>query len=169
MTSSCVESTKASIASRTGLNQRPSYTISVQRCSSGRFSRASSFVSTDVLERRVRGDERHRARRLVHLAALDADSAVLDHVDPADPVGTGKTVGLCDELGERELLAVERHRDALLEADDDLDRCRRARWVGGERVRLLGRRGPRILEDAGLDRAAEEVLVDRVRRRSPSG
>ena len=40
----------------------------------------------DVLERRVRLDEHDRRRRLVDLAALDADGAVLDHVDPPDPV-----------------------------------------------------------------------------------
>ena len=48
VTSSCVDATKASIASRAGLNQRPSYTSSVQRCSSGRFSRALVLGEHDV-------------------------------------------------------------------------------------------------------------------------
>ena len=37
------------------------------------------------------------------------------------------------------------------------------RGVGRQRVRLLGRSAPRILEDARLDRPPEEVLVDRER------
>ena len=48
-----------------------------------------------------------------------------------------------------------------LEADDDLDRRRRRRGIAGQRVRLLRRRVPGILEHAGLDRAPEQVLVDR--------
>ena len=56
-------------------------------------------------------------------------------------------------------------RDPLLEADHDLGRSRGARRIERERIRLLGRRVPGILEDAGLDRATEEVLVDRERRR----
>ncbi len=39
------------------------------------------------------------------------------------------------------------------------------RGISGERVRLLRWRGPRILERTGLDRPAEEVLVDRERGR----
>ena len=67
----------------------------------------------DVLERRVRRDQHDRGRRLVHLAALDPDGAVLDHVDPPDPVRAGERVQPRDELGERQLLAVERDGHAL--------------------------------------------------------
>ena len=110
-------------------------------------------------------DQHDRSWCLVDLAALDPDGAVLDHVDPADPVGAGKRVQLGDELGERQLLSVEGDGDARLEADRDLGRLRRGRGVRGERVGLLRRRRPRILERSGLDRAPEEVLVDRERRR----
>ena len=41
---------------------------------------------------------------------------------------------------------------------------RATRRVGRVRVELLDRRVPRVLEEAGLDRAAPEVLVDRVGR-----
>ena len=43
-----------------------------------------------VLEVRVRRDERQRGRALVDLAALDADTAVLDHVEPSEATGTGE-------------------------------------------------------------------------------
>ena len=65
-----------------------------------------------VLERAVGLDEDERGRRLVHLPALDADGAVLDHVDPPDPVGAGALVQLGDEVDETELFAVERDRQA---------------------------------------------------------
>ena len=66
-----------------------------------------------------------RGRRLVDLAALDADEAVLDVVDPADAVGAAQRVQPVHQLDGAEPLAVERDRDAALERDDDLDRVRR--------------------------------------------
>ena len=60
-----------------------------------------------ILERLVRGDQRDRRRHLVDLAALDADGAVLDHVDPPDPVRAGELVQLQDQLPQRQLVAVE--------------------------------------------------------------
>ena len=51
----------------------------------------------------------------------------------------------------------------------DLDRPGSGRGISGERVRLRRRRGPRILERTGLDRPAEEVLVDRERGRLRRG
>ena len=90
----------------------------------------------------MRRDQRHRRRRLVDLAALDPDRAVLDHVDPPDPVGARLPVQLGDQLGERERLAVERDRQPGLEADHDLDRLRRGVRIGRQQVRLLGRRLP---------------------------
>ena len=48
----------------------------------------------DVLELLVRGDQRDRARRLVDLAALDADQPVLDQVEPADALRAGPRVQL---------------------------------------------------------------------------
>ena len=109
-------------------------------------------------------DQHDRSGRLVDLAALDPDGAVLDHVDPADPVRAGKRVQLGDELGERQLLVVEGDGNARLEADGDLDRLGRGRGIRGEGIGLLRRRRPWILERSGLDRPPEEVLVDRERR-----
>ena len=51
------------------------------------------------------------------------------------------------------------------EADRHFRRLRRRGGIAGQRVRLLRRRRPGILEHAGLDRPAEEILVDRERRR----
>ena len=118
-----------------------------------------------LLERSVRRVEHHGGRRLVDLAALDADEAVLDVVDAADAVGARDAVEPLDQLDAAEAVPVDRDWDALLEADDDLARL--PRRIGrvdcpGERV---GRRGrPRILEHAGLDRAAPQVDVDAERR-----
>ncbi len=117
----------------------------------------------DAFEILVRRDERERRRALVDLAALDADAPVLDHVDAAPPVGADRGAELVDERHEIELLAVEAHRDARVEADDNVARLRgRVLGVASERVRLLRRRGPRVLEHAALDGAAPHVFVDRV-------
>ena len=107
----------------------------------------------------------HRRGRLVDLAALDADEAVLDVVDPADAVRAAQVVQPLDQLDRAQPLAVDRDRDAALEAEDDLDR--RGRVAGRDRPLVgVGRRGdPRVLEHAGLARAAPDVDVDRVRRR----
>ena len=51
-----------------------------------------------VLELLVGGDQRDRPRRLVDLAALDADEPVLDHVEPADALRAGAAVQLRDGL-----------------------------------------------------------------------
>ena len=79
------------------------------------------------LERAVRRVEDRRRRRLVDLAALDPDEAVLDVVDPADAVVAAEVVQPVDELDRGEPLAVDRDRDAALELDRDLDRRRRRR------------------------------------------
>ena len=68
------------------------------------------------------GDVQQRhPRALVHAAALRLDDAVLDLVGDAQAVAAADAVGLqrqLDAAGER--LAVERHREALLEAHRDL-------------------------------------------------
>ena len=60
----------------------------------------------------------------------------------------------------RQRRAVQGHRHARLEADDHFDRRR----VGDprERVHVVGRRRPRVLDLAALDRLAPQVVVDRV-------
>ena len=72
-------------------------------------------LEREVLERLVRPDDRERAGHLVELAALDAHAAVLDHVDPPEPVGAAEHVEAADQLGERDRLAVERDRDPAVE------------------------------------------------------
>ena len=92
------------------------------------MSRASSSATNAVepervarqrqpLERAVGGVQDGRRRRLVDLAALDADQAVLDVVDAADAVRAAERVQALDELDGAEPLAVERDRDAALEVD----------------------------------------------------
>ena len=86
-------------------------------------------LERDRLEVGVREQQRQRARALVGLAALDADAAVLDHVEAAEAVRADDGA----ELGRRSSCsgmrdAVERDRHAPLEAHDDLARL--ARRVG---------------------------------------
>ena len=91
-----------------------------------------------ALQLLVRGDQRDRARRLVHLAALDADQPVLDHVEPADALRAGPPVQLGDGLERGDRLAVDGDRHARVEGDDDLVRVARRGRVGG-----VASRGPR--------------------------
>ncbi len=116
-------------------------------------------------ERGVGGVEDGRRGRLVDLAALDADEAILDVVDPPDPVRPGDLVEALDERDRVETLAVQAHRDAPLEVEQDVH-CRRS--VGrrdGPGVGIGRRGGPRVLEDPRLAGAAPHVDVDRVRAR----
>jgi len=103
-------------------------------------------------------------RSLVDLATLDADQAVLDVVDATDAVRSCQIVQLLHEDYRVEPLAVERDGHAALEADHDLDRLGCRGRVHGPLVDVRSRRRPWILEDAGLDRAAPQVDVDRVDR-----
>ena len=48
------------------------------------------------------------------------DPAVLDHVEPTEAVGADHAVELADERLRGEAPAVERDRDARLEADHEL-------------------------------------------------
>ena len=130
----------------------------------GPLEPAEFAFQRDVLEFGVRGDEGHRARRLVNLPALDADETVLDDVETAHTLGTGPAVEFHDGLQHRDRVAVDGHRPPALEADDHL--------VGGVEVDgrvfgvvvdVLGRGVPQVLQEAGLDRAAPDVLVDRER------
>ena len=87
--------------------------------------------------------QRPRGGGLVDLARLDADEAVLDHVGAANAVLAGPLVEGLHERHAIHLVAVEAHRAAVLEADDDLARrigrgLRRARPL----VDVFGRRDP---------------------------
>ena len=126
---------------------------------------AQFALQRDVLELGVRGDQRHRARGLVDFPALDAHQPVLDHVEPADALLPGAPVEFHDRFQNADRLAVDRHRHATLEPDDDLvGRAPVERRVLGVVVDVLGGGVPQVLEEAGLDRAAPHVLVDRERR-----
>ena len=91
------------------------------------------------------------------------DQAVLDDVDPADALGAGAAVEFLDGLQRGDLDAVDRDRHAGLEGDGDLVRRRREFRGGGVVVDVLGGGVPDVLEVAGFDGAAPDVLVDRVR------
>ena len=118
----------------------------------------------DRFEVGVGEDEREGAGAFVDLAALDADAAVLDHVDAAPAVPADGFGGGGDELGEGHRLAVEGDGDACCEGDGELPRLvGDVSGVGGEGVRLAGRCGPGIFDDATFDGASPEVLVDGVR------
>src|SRR5450830_446380 len=77
-------------------------------------------LDRDVLELLVCGDESHGAGRLVDLARLDADEAVLDHVDPPDALRARAAVHLLDGLERCDRHPVKSDRHTLLERDDDL-------------------------------------------------
>ena len=97
----------------------------------------------EVLEVGVGHQQGQGPRALVHLPALDADPTVLDHVDAAPAVGTHDPVDLADQPESGMPLPVERHRQPLLEADDQLGG---ARWPSGSSARTPPRaavpRGP---------------------------
>lgn len=80
------------------------------------------------------------------------------------PWAAGALVELLDRLEDRDGPAVEGDRDARLEGDDHLVRLPGEGRVLGVLVDVLDRRVPDVLEEAGLDGAAEDVLVDGVRR-----
>ena len=108
-------------------------------------------------------DDRGR-RCLVDLPALDADEAVLDMVHPTHAVGARQIVEVLDQGHGVSPIAVERNWHAALEADHYLDRRRGLVGIDGPAVDVFARRCPGIFEDAGLDRAAPQVDVDRVDR-----
>ncbi len=102
---------------------------------------------------------------LVDLARLQTDESVLDHVDPAEAVLARKLVHAVDDLVEAHQLAVERDRNALLEADLGVLRivATVALRIGRERVDVRRRLDPRVFEHAALDRTSPQVVIDRVR------
>src|ERR1700676_1116790 len=105
---------------------------------------------------RVQGDRR---RRLVYLAGLDADQAVLDVVDATDPARTRGRVELSDQAIALEPAPVDGHRHAALEPDlhDHAGGVLARRPL----VDVIGGFDPRVLEDAGLDAATPQVRVHR--------
>ena len=98
----------------------------------------------EVLQVGVGQEQGQGARAFVRLAALDADPAVLHHVEAAEAVGADHPVQLGDERLGGQGGTVQRDRHPGLEADR---RSRSARWPSGgswcTRPRAAGSRGPR--------------------------
>ena len=81
-------------------------------------------------------------------------------VDPAHAVLAGELAELVDQGDAVELAAADRHRLAAVERDlDFLGLVGRQPRVDGPLKRLGRRLDPGVFEDAGLDRAAPQVLV----------
>ena len=118
-------------------------------------------LQRQILQSTVSHDQRQRSRDLVDLPALDTNTAVLDHVDPAEPVAPAERVHRPDQLCERGRFAVDRDGDALVEPEHDL---RRFGWTRARRRRplegLLRRRHPLVLQRAALGGSTPQVLVD---------
>src|SRR5204862_4018647 len=73
----------------------------------------------ETLQRAVGGVDDGGGGRLVDLAALDPDEAILDVVDPTHTMDATEGVELLDQRHWRDGGSVEAHRDAALEAEDD--------------------------------------------------
>ncbi len=65
------------------------------------------------------GEDDRRGGDLVDVAHLEADDPVLDVVDDPDPVAAADLRRLFEQVDQPEALAVERDRQAGLEADGD--------------------------------------------------
>ena len=113
----------------------------------------------------MRGVQDGGRGRLVDLAALDAHEAVLDVVDAADAVPAAEVVHALAPARPGPWSHRRARRDPALEADGQLggDVGRLARRHGPF-VGVGRRRGPGVLEHAGLAGAAPEVDVDGVGR-----
>ena len=116
-----------------------------------------------ALELLVGGEDDRRRRNLVDVAHLEADDPVLDVVDDADAVAAADRGRPFEQVDEAEALAVERDRQAGLEADRDrlgLVWC--LLGPGDELEDVVLGRVVQILDTASLRGAAPEVVVDRV-------
>ena len=109
---------------------------------------------------------------LVDAAALHADEAVLDQVDPADAVLAAEFVELGQQFGRRQTFAVHGDGIALLEIDFDILRLGRAHLPGdGQHVHVFRWLRPRGLREcrprrrcaAGCGRMLQGLLAGRYR------
>ena len=109
-------------------------------------------------------EQQNRSRRLVDLARLDSDQAVLEVVDTADPVFAADAVESGDQFQRCHRLTVERNRQALFETNLDISRFIRAMpRILGPAVNVGRRLGPGVFQRTGFDGSAPQVLIGRVR------
>ncbi len=121
-------------------------------------------LQAHVLKAAMGNDEGQGARCLVALTALNADHAVLDHVDAAEAVVAGDLVHLGDDVQVAHLLAVDGNRQAALELDLNLGGLVGSLLgVGGHGVDVQRRAVHRVFQNTALDGAAPQVVVDGVR------
>ncbi len=112
---------------------------------------------------------RHRqdgaAGGLVHAAALHADEAVFNEVEPADAVGPRQLVELGEERRRRQRVAVDGDGVAVLEVDGDVGRLIR-RGLGGDgaAVDVLRHLFRRVFQHLALGGGVQQVGVDGKRR-----
>jgi hypothetical protein len=115
----------------------------------------------ELLELAMRLDQHQRRRRLERDPALDAENRVAQMNPAADAPLAGEGVQLGNQRRPGQGPPVERHRQAALEAERDLE------GVGGLRGRLgqcpdvLTRRVPRVVELAPADGRPPQRDVDR--------
>ncbi len=110
------------------------------------------------------GCEQERGRgRLVDVADLQADDAILDVIDDADPVARGDLCRAFDQGHGRKALAVERHGHPALELDlHDLRLLGGLFGAGDELKDVVLGSVVEILDPATLGGATPQVVVDRV-------
>src|ERR1700730_18677868 len=108
-------------------------------------------VEGQALDPAMRRLQDRAARRLVDTARFHADKAVLDEIEPADPVLAAALVQSGQQCRRGARLAVERDRVAALEGNLHILRCigRRFRGDGAAEDEFLGF-DPRILEHLAL-------------------
>jgi hypothetical protein len=74
----------------------------------------------ELLELLVGGQDQRCRGHLVEVAHLESHDPVLDVVDDPDAVPRADLAGALEQVDELEPLAVQRHRHAPLEGDDDV-------------------------------------------------
>ena len=122
-------------------------------------------IEAQGLKRLVGGNEHLGGRGLVALARFHANKTILDHVDTAATMLASENVEVHDDLQEALLFAIERARNALLEANLDIfSFVGSILGVDGKGPDVRGRLIPGILERAAFDGATPHVVVDGVRR-----
>ena len=106
----------------------------------------------ELLELTMRGVQHHSGGSLVDLARLDPHQPVLDHVDAADAVRAGDRFERLDQFDQRHVDPVGANRHAALEVELDVGRFVRTMLRrSGQRVDVVGRLLPRILQHAAFD------------------